>query len=95
MPLPLLFWVIGGIIAGAAIIAICWDDIQNWFFDNTVHADDYGEMIRERQAKGKVRVISGVFDTNDNLISKKEWIGEPDEEVDEIFGPYDHIRLTL
>lgn len=96
----LLFWIVCGIlalIAGIAItsIILSWDKIREWSVSNKVADTDVANLKRFLE-NGKYRVISGVFSSSGNVIKEKTWTGtEMDTELSTMFGEQNEIQVNI
>jgi hypothetical protein len=91
--LPLL-WILGAALIGAAIY-VTWASITGWMRSQQVYTTDYGTMIRQRLADGKVRVVANVFDANGSLRAATSQEGIEDQELAQVFGFRNEIKVTL
>ncbi len=84
---------------GAALIGVAcltWDEIWDWFSENTTDYSSYGVMIKERLASGDFRVVTGIFDHEDEVETAQGWeTDELDEELEELFDRSNEIIIDL
>jgi hypothetical protein len=89
------WWILGGL-AALFVATLALGEVFGWFEENTAVDSEYGALIKERLANGNYRVVAGIFDKRDVQTAVNEWETEElDEDLEEYFGPYDHIKVEF
>lgn len=91
-----MFWWILMAIAGVTLVELALSTIERWFDAHTLDESSYGELIRERLDSGDYKVISGVFDERGTQTASETWVAQNlDDDIQDLFGPHDCIRVEL
>jgi hypothetical protein len=82
------------LLGGLALVSVAWSAIEGWLDANRTPTTAYAEVLKERLAGGKYRVVAGVFDRHGHRTAQTEW--EADELGDDLkkrFGRKNRIRV--
>ncbi len=82
MPFPLLILLVGAVVGGAILIAVLeWTRVEGWIRAHQI-PNGFGEVMQERLANGRYRVVAGVFTRSGTRRGKTIWeAGELDSEL--------------
>jgi hypothetical protein len=82
--------IVTGVMSAAALT---WRTIKSWIEAHKVPSG-YAEVLRERLANGKYRVVAGVFDQRGTQVARREWVKTKiDSDLTTRFGNSDAIRI--
>ena len=78
------------------LASLAWDAISSWIEQNRTPSTRYAELIRERLANGRYRVVGGVFTASGKCQARQAWeVDELDDDTRRVFGSRDRVRVKV